>query len=193
MCMMATCNAEEIDIQYNPNHYYFINLNFNIVPILITTIMILLFAYWWYRGHLATWTLSTIWWRATGEAEIENFQEASRSAPTFVDVGVETDIRMGDFVTQMEYVQLVESIEATYIPREEHQRMLDDQETNTRLNTHHRIQHPIYFTQHGSCWHADYFCVRSQISTRIHQREFCTRCCQTLGTAMAPQDWERDL
>ena len=63
MCMMATCSAEEIDIQYNPNHYYFINLNFNLVPILITTIMILLFGYWWMRGHLATWTLPTTWWR----------------------------------------------------------------------------------------------------------------------------------
>ena len=70
------------------------------------------------RGHLATWTLPTTWWRASGEAEVENFQEASR--PALVDAGVETDIRMGDFVTQMEYVQLVDSIEATHIPREEH-------------------------------------------------------------------------
>ena len=191
MCMMATCSAEEIDIQYNPNHYYFINLNFNLVPILITTIMILLFGYWWMRGHLATWTLPTTWWRASGEAEVENFQEASR--PALVDAGVETDIRMGDIVTQMEYVQLVDSIEATHIPREEHQRALAEQETNSQLNAHHRVQRPIYFTQHGRCWHADYFCVRSQASTRIHQREFCTRCCQTLGSAMPPQDWERDL
>ncbi|CAL1149461.1 unnamed protein product [Cladocopium goreaui] len=126
-------------------------------------------------------------------AEAGDFQEVSRPAPTFVDAGVETDIKMGDFVTQMEYVQLVDSIEATHIPREEHQRALAEQETNSQLNAHHRVQRPVYFTQHGRCWHADYFCVRGQASTRIHQREFCTRCCQTLGTAMAPQDWERDL
>ena len=198
MCMMATCSAEEIDIQYDPNHYYFINLNFNVVPILITTIMALLLGYWWMGGHLATWTLPTTWWRATGEtrAEAEAFQEASRlsrPAPVFADAGVETDIRMGDIVTQMEYVQLVDSIETTYISREDHHRALSDQEAHSRLDAHHRVQSPIYFTQNGCCWHADYFCLRRQAATRIHQREFCTRCCQSLGSAMAPQDWERDL
>ena len=188
MCMMATCSAEEIDIQYNPNHYYFINLNFNVVPILITTIMALLFGYWWMRGHLATWTLPTTLWRATGEtrAEAEAFQEASRPAPVFADAGVETDITI-------EYVQLVDSIETTYISREDHHRALSDQEVHSRLDARHRVQSPIYFTQNGRFWHADYFCLRRQAATRIHQREFCTRCCQSLGSAMAPQDWERDL
>ena len=167
----------------------------NVVPILITTIMALLFGYWWMRGHLATWTLPTTSWRATGEtrAEAEAFQEASRPASVFADAGAETDIRMGDVVTQTEYVQLVDSIETTYISREDHHRALSVQEAHSRLDAHHRVQSPIYFTQNGCCWHADYFCLRRQAATRIHQREFCTRCCQSLGSAMAPQDWERDL
>ena len=157
--------------------------------------MALLFGYWWMRGHLATWTLPTTWWRATGEtrAEAEAFQEASRPASVFADAGAETDIRMGDVVTQTEYVQLVDSIETTYISREDHHRALSVQEAHSRLDAHHRVQSPIYFTQNGCCWHADYFCLRRQAATRIHQREFCTRCCQSLGSAMAPQDWERDL
>ena len=70
---------------------------------------------------------------------------------------------------------------------------LHDQGRDATLNAFARVQNPIYFTQHGRCWHADYFCVRSQASTKIFQCEFCTRCCQSLGTAMVPLDWERDL
>ena len=98
MCMMATCQAEEIDFKNNPIHFNYIDLNFNLVPILIATIMAMLFGFWWMSGHLALWTRSTTLWRAATtepEAEADPLQEDSRPAPRFVEIGVETDEHMG--------------------------------------------------------------------------------------------------
>ena len=195
MCTMATCGAEEIYIQDNSNHFNYIDFNINLVLMLITMIMALLFGYWWMTGHLATWTRPTTWWRAAAEpeAEVEPLEEDSRPAPETAEIGVGTDLRMGDLVPLYDHVMMQESINETHITREEHERALHDQGRDATLTAFARVQNPIYFTQHGRCWHADYFCLRSQASTKIFQREFCTRCCQHLGTAMEPQDWERTL
>ena len=144
MCMMATCQAEEIDFKNNPIHFNYIDLNFNLVPILIATIMAMLFGFWW-MSHLALWARSTTLWRAATtepEAEADPLQEDSRPAPRFVEIGVETDEHMGDLVPLHDYVMLTENIDQTHITREQHNREIGSLErdavgcTSSRAEAH---------------------------------------------------------
>ena len=199
-CMAKACAAEEIDIQHNPNHFYYINFNFNfnIVPFFILTIMAILCGTWWMTGRWASWT-STTRAPAEPEAEVEPLQEESRPAkgaaetPRFREIGVETELRMGDIVEMREHLAELCDIDENYITREAPDRAVEVLERDHLLVAQHRTQHPIYFTDSGRCWHANYFCLKRQATTRIHQRDYCTRCSHELGDCLVPQDWERTL
>eukprot|EP00435_Cladocopium_sp_Y103_P014883 s683_g3.t1 len=118
----------------------------------------------------------------------------------FAEIGIETDLHMCDVVElydhlalEQEYMTLTENLAETHVTRLAHEREIEAlQRDHARVN-HCRTQRPIYFTDSGRCWHANYFCLRNTASTRIHQKEFCSRCANELGEALPPEDWERTL
>ena len=54
------------------------------------------------------------------EAEADPLEEDSRPAPRFVEIGVETDEQMGDFVPLYEYLRMTENLDEHYITRAQH-------------------------------------------------------------------------
>jgi hypothetical protein len=197
-CMAKACAAEETDIKYNLTHFTYIDLNLNIVHFVILTIMAIVFSTWWMTGRWAPWTPTT---RAHAEpdAEVEPLQEESRPAegaaemPRFREIGVETELRMGDIMEVREHLASLEDIDHDYITRDAHDRTVEALERDHLLVAQHRCRHPIYFTDSGRCWHANYFCLKRHATTRIHQRDYCSLCSHELGDCMVPQDWERTL
>ena len=119
--------------------------------------------------------------------------EGAAQTPRFREIGVETELRLGDIMEVREHLASLEDIDHDYITRDAHDRTVEALERDHLLVAQHRCRHPIYFTDSGRCWHANYFCLKRQATTRIHQRDYCSLCSHELGDCMVPQDWERTL
>ena len=68
--------------------------------------------------------------------------EGSDEPPRFVDVGVETDLRMDEVVEMSDHLAEVHGIDEEYILREQHQPEIEARERDFWRVHHHRTQHP---------------------------------------------------